>query len=58
MDAETLEAFTKKLLPALAEIVPSVVVITPKNDYVTEGARVVTVVKEKGQSRLIEGEYK
>lgn len=57
MDAETLEAFTTKLLPALAEVVPSVVVITPKNDYVTDGARVVTVVKEKGQSRLIEGEY-
>ena len=58
MDAPALEVFTKKMLPALTEIVPSVIVITPRNDYMADNARVVTVVKEKGQSRLVEGDYK
>lgn len=55
MDADTLETFSTRLLPALQKIVPSVIVLTPRNDYMTEGARIVTVVKENGKSQLFEG---
>lgn len=58
MDADTLETFSTRLLPALQKIVPSVIVVTPRSDYMTEGSRIVTVVKENGKSQLIEGRVK
>ena len=58
LDPEALEVFATRLLPALQKIVPSVIVLTPRNDYMTAGARVVTVVKENGKSRLVEGVFK
>lgn len=57
MDMPTLETFSERLLPALCKIVPSVVVITPRHDYMSPNARIVTVVKEGGRSRLVDGSY-
>ncbi len=55
MDADTREVFRDALLPRLAKIVPSVVVISPNKDSVPHHSRVFTVVKDKGHSRLVEG---
>lgn len=55
MDADTLETFSTRLLPALQKIVPSVIVITPRNDYIPSGSKIFTVVKDKGHSRLVVG---
>lgn len=52
MDSATREVFREVLLPKLAEIVPSVVCISPNSDMIPHQARVVTVVKDKGVSRL------
>ena len=57
LDDPALEVFAKELLPRLGKIVPSVVVISPR-DYSTEGAHVYTVVKEKGAARIVAGEVK
>ena len=55
MDVETREIFRDSLLPRLAKIVPSVIVISPNSDVVPQHARVFTVVKDKGASRLVKG---
>lgn len=55
MDPDTREIFRDSLLPRLAKVVPSVVVISPNKDIVPHHSRVFTVVKNKGESRLVEG---
>ncbi len=52
--AETTEAF-KKLLPLLNKVIPSIVVITPRTAERYPGAIEYTVVKEKGEARMVEG---
>jgi DNA repair exonuclease SbcCD ATPase subunit len=52
--AETTEAF-KKLLPILGRVIPSIVVITPRTAERYHGATEYTVVKEKGESRMVLG---
>jgi DNA repair exonuclease SbcCD ATPase subunit len=49
-----MEEVFKDLLPILNQIVPSIIVITPKNE-VYPGARVYTVVKENGEARIVPG---
>jgi DNA repair exonuclease SbcCD ATPase subunit len=55
MDVETREIFRDSLLPRLAKIVPSLIVISPNSDVVPQHARVFTVVKDKGASKLVKG---
>lgn len=57
LDAGMLQIFRDVLLPELAKIIPSVVVISPKDEFVTASTRLVTVVKQGAHSRLIEGKY-
>lgn len=57
MDEDTLNTFTTVLLPKLKAIVPTVIVISPR-DYAPHDAKVFTVVKENGASRLVSGRYK
>lgn len=51
---ETIQSF-HDLLPTLAQVIPSIVVITPKDEEVYDGAHNFTVVKESGQARIVEG---
>lgn len=51
------QIFRELLIPRLSQIIPSIVVITPKDNLLIPGARVLTVVKKGAQSRLIEGKY-
>lgn len=44
----------KRFIPILNKIVPHIVIITPHTDMRYEGARVFTVVKERGYSRIVE----
>lgn len=55
MDQDTFETFYTRLLPALQKIVPCLIIVTPRNDYQVPDARVVTVVKDCGVSRLVDG---
>lgn len=55
MDPETREVFRDNLVPKLAKIVPCLIVISPNQDIVPQHARVYTVVKDKGVSRLVKG---
>ncbi len=55
MDIGSLETFRDVLLPQLAKVVPSIVVITPNPEAVPQQARVFTVVKENGKSTLTKG---
>lgn len=58
MDDATREIFRDSLLPRLAKIVPSVVVISPNSEVVPQHGRVYTVVKNNGSSKLVEGMVK
>ena len=44
-----------KALPVLNKIVKHIVVVTPRQDLEIPGARVYTVVKERGESKLVKG---
>lgn len=55
MDADAREIFRDSLLPLLAKVVPCLVIISPNSDIIPHHARVMTVVKDKGESRLING---
>ena len=57
MSAETTEAF-KKLLPILNQVIPSIIVITPRTAERYEGAQEFTVLKEKGEARIVAGHPK
>lgn len=52
--ADTTEAF-RKLLPILLKVIPSIIVITPRTDERYEGATEFTVLKEKGEARIVPG---
>jgi len=52
--AETTESF-RKLLPILNKIIPSIVVITPRTDERYENAQEFTVLKEKGEAKIVRG---
>lgn len=52
--AETIEAF-KKLLPILNKVIPSIIIITPRTAERYEGAQEFTVLKEKGEARIVAG---
>lgn len=52
--AETTESF-KKLLPILNQVIPSIIIITPKTEVRYEGAQEFTVLKQKGEARLVKG---
>lgn len=52
--AETTEAF-KKLLPLLGKVIPSIVVITPRSEQRYENAQEFTVLKEKGEAKIVKG---
>lgn len=54
MHKETAERMVH-ILQAMQTLVPSIVVITPHDDEVYEGAKNFTVIKENGQSRLEKG---
>jgi DNA repair exonuclease SbcCD ATPase subunit len=54
MSAETSEAF-KKLLPILNKVIPSIIVITPRTEQRYEGAQEFTVLKEKGEAKIVSG---
>ena len=51
---EMIDAFVK-FLPILNSVIPHVIVITPTPNNVYAGAKVFTVVKKGGHSRIIEG---
>lgn len=51
---ETTEAF-KELLPVVNQVIPSIIIITPKSEDRFENALNYTVIKEKGQSTIVEG---
>jgi DNA repair exonuclease SbcCD ATPase subunit len=55
--AETTESF-KKLLPILNQVIPSIIVITPRTEERFEGAQEFTVLKEKGEARIVRGHPK
>ncbi len=55
MDQPLVDTFRDVLLPKLARIVPSLVIVTPDHTLVPQGARVFTVVKERGKSSLHSG---
>ena len=55
MDAPALEVFRDVLLPQLAKVVPSVIVVTPNHEAVPQRANVFTVVKSNGKSILKKG---
>jgi DNA repair exonuclease SbcCD ATPase subunit len=55
--ADTTEAF-RKLLPLLLKVIPSIIVITPRTDERYEGAQEFTVLKEKGEARIVKGHPK
>jgi DNA repair exonuclease SbcCD ATPase subunit len=55
LDPETREIFRDVLIPKLAKIVPSLIIISPNKDIVPQHARVYTVVKDGGTSRLQKG---
>lgn len=42
----------QRFIPILNKIVPHIIIITPHSDMKYEGARVFTVIKERGYSRL------
>ena len=52
LDAPARESFITRFIPALATLIPSVVIITPQADEKFEHARIVKVVKYKGTSTL------
>lgn len=54
MSAETTESF-KKLLPILNRVIPSIIVITPRTSERYEGAQEFTVLKEKGEAKIVKG---
>jgi DNA repair exonuclease SbcCD ATPase subunit len=54
MSAETTEAF-KKLLPILNKVIPSIIVITPRTEQRYDGAQEFTVLKEKGEAKIVVG---
>jgi DNA repair exonuclease SbcCD ATPase subunit len=54
MSAETSDAF-KKLLPILNKVIPSIIVITPRTEQRYEGAQEFTVLKEKGEAKIVSG---
>lgn len=54
MSAETTEAF-KRLLPILNQVIPSIIVITPRSNERYEGAKEFTVLKDKGVATIVEG---
>lgn len=51
---ETTQAF-KALLPVINQIIPSIVIITPKTDERYEGASEFTVIKSKGVANIVKG---
>lgn len=51
---ETTEAF-KKLMPILNKVIPSIIIITPRTDERYEGAQEFTVLKEKGEAKIVPG---
>lgn len=51
---ETTESF-KRLLPILNKVIPSIIVITPRTDERYEGAQEFTVLKEKGEAKVVKG---
>lgn len=55
MDTGSLETFRDVILPKLAKIVPSIVVITPNQELVPHNANCYTVVKHGGYSTLVKG---
>jgi len=50
----TIELF-RKLLPHLTQIIPSVLIVTPKAQIRFDGANEVTVVKDHGGSKIVTG---
>jgi DNA repair exonuclease SbcCD ATPase subunit len=42
-----------RFIPILNKVIPHIVILTPKKDVVYEGARVFTVVKKDGRSKLV-----
>ncbi len=54
MGPEMLNNF-QRFIPILNKVIPHIIIVTPKTDVVYEGARVLTVVKHKGRSRLEKG---
>jgi len=54
MSGETTESF-KRLLPILNKVIPSIIVITPRTSERYEGAQEFTVLKEKGEARIVKG---
>lgn len=55
MDDTTRSVFIERYLPALRSLVPHVFLITPLSKHVYSECGYMTVVKEKGVSRIIEG---
>lgn len=51
--AETTQAF-QELLPALNQLIPTIIIITPKNE-IYEGATVYTAVKQNGRATIVPG---
>lgn len=57
MDPPNVEHFIHNFIPKLNKIIPHLIIVTPlKEQYV--GARVFTAVKERGETKLIEGYVK
>jgi DNA repair exonuclease SbcCD ATPase subunit len=54
MDSTTRSLFIERFLPALRSIVPHVFLITPLDRHVYSDCNYIQVVKEGGQSRLVE----
>ena len=51
---EMIDAFVK-FLPVLNTVIPHIIVITPLPNNLYEGAKIFTVVKKNGKSRIVEG---
>ncbi len=54
MDDTTRALFVERYLPTLRTLVPNVYLITPKDKHVYSDCAYLTVVKHKGESKLIE----
>lgn len=52
--ATTADMFTE-LLPHINQVIPSILIVTPKSGFRVAGAREFTVVKDKGGSKVVKG---
>ena len=57
LDDGMLQIFRDVLLPELNKLIPSIIVISPKDELVTPSCHLITVVKQGSVSKLIQGKY-